>query len=653
MPGRTRTLPAAVATAALFSSVALAAVPAAADTSTPIGVDSVIDTVVDGAHQHLYISSGNVISVADYTGKVVTTLTGLSGVSDLQLSPDGSTLYAAVPGADKIVAFDTTTLTQTAEYPTGDRTAPRRIALTEGRIWFGYGDQWESGLGEVDLTTDPAAVTLDLAGDHDFASTPMLYADPANPDTLVALDGGISSGPIVVYDVSSGTPAIRVTADKGGFYRDGALTPDGQSIVVAGPGNRAVTEYRLSDLQEVHEYPVKDEPETVSVAPDGTVAATALDTENTGDTYVFPGGADAPASVRNLSDTWMPWSGHSTAWSADGTQLFVLTGRSGSAQFNTVAEPRTYVTKLTADAPATATRAKTLTVKGTLAAGLMPPAGTPVSVVRTDMLSPSGKSLGTRALGANGAFSFTDVPPAGGTVRYTVTYAGDAAHTPASASDTVAVSRATPALTLTNNGKVYDYGKNVAFTAHLGTTYTNRTVEIWADPYGADKPKKLLKTGKVDSHGNLSATVNMSRDTAVTAVFKGDSQYGARTVKSTAYAHVKIASSLSKYYRTGTIGSTRYYYFHKKTDAVVTTTMTYYKGRKERLDLQVYYNGKWYTTDSEYFALGTSGKCIVNLGHPGTSGVRARVRAAYIDSSSGDNVNTTSYGAWSYFYFTN
>jgi hypothetical protein len=649
---RIRTLPAAVATAALFSSVVLAAVPAAADTSAPIGVGNVLDTVVDGAHQHLYISDGGAIAVADYTGKVVTTLGSLPGVSDLQLSPDGSTLYAAVTAANEIVAFDTATLTQTATYPTGDGTAPRRIALTEGRIWFGYGDQWDSGLGEVDLTADPATVTLDLAGAHDFASTPMLYADPANPDTLVALDGGISSGPIVVYDVSSGTPVIRVTANEGGFYRDGALTPDGQSIVVAGPGNRAVTEFRLSDLQQVHAYPVKDEPETVSVAPDGTVAATAIDTGDTGDTYVFPGGADAPASVRNLSDAWMPWGGHSTAWSADGTKLFVLTGSSGSMEFHAVAEPRKYVTKLTADAPATATRARTLTVKGTLAAGLVPPAGTLLNVVRTDMLSPSGKSLGTKALGANGAFSFTDVPPAGGTVRYTVTYAGDAAHTPASGSDTVAVSRATPALTLTNNGKAYDYGRKVVFTAHLGTTYSNRTVEIWADPYGADKPNQLLRTGKVDSHGNLSATLDMWRDTSVTAVFKGDSQYGARTVKSTAYTHVRIANALSRYYRTGYIGSTRYTWFHKNTDAVVATTMSYYKGRKERLDLQVYSNGTWYTTDSGYFALTTTGKCAVDLGHPGTSGVRARVRAAYIDPTSGDYVNTTTYGAWSYIYFT-
>lgn len=626
--------------------------PAAADTSVPISVGSVNDTVVDGAHQRLYLSGGDAISVVSYSGKVLSTLSGLPQVSDLQLSPDGGTLYAAVTGADKIVAFDTATLTQSAEYPTGTGTAPRWIALTEGRIWFGYGDQWDSGLGRVDLSADPAAVTLDLAAGHDFATTPRLFADPANPTTLVALDPGISSGPIIVYDISSGTPVIRVAANEGGFYRDGALTPDAQSIVVAGPGNRAVTEYRLSDLQMVHEYPVKDEPETVSVAPDGTVAATALDTDDTGDTYVFSGGPDAPASVRNLSDAWMPWGGHSTAWSADGTKLFVLTGTAEFGQLQTVSEPRKYVTHVTVAAPATGTRGKTLTVKGTLTTGLQLPAGTPLNVVRTDLLSPAGKSLGTRTLGANGTFSFTDAPPAGSKVVYTVSYAGDATHTPASASDTVTVPRATPSLTLTNNKKTYDYAKKVVFTAHLGTTYSNRTVEIWANPYGTDKPNKLLKTGKTDAHGNLAATVTMSRDTVVSAVFKGDARYAGRTVTSTAYAHVKTAGSLSKYYRTATIGSTKYRYYHKNTDAVLTTTMTYYKGRKERLDLQVYSGGKWYTSDSEYFSLGTNGKSVVNLGHPGSSGIRARVRTSYIDSSSGDNVNTTTYGSWNYFYFS-
>lgn len=149
-------------------------------------------------------------------------------------------------------------------------------------------------------------MTLGLAADHDWSTPPMLYADSDNPGTLLALDGGISSAPIVVYDISSGTPVIRVSAEKGGFYNDAALTPDGQAVVVAGPGNRALTEYRLSDLAQVRTYLVPDKPATVSIAPDGTVAATILDVDDLGDTYVFTSGPNRPTSVRNLSHSWMP-----------------------------------------------------------------------------------------------------------------------------------------------------------------------------------------------------------------------------------------------------------------------------------------------------------------------------------------------------------
>ncbi|NWF27865.1 Ig-like domain repeat protein [Streptomyces sp. PKU-EA00015] len=652
---RMRTLPAATALAVLFSSVALVATPAYADTTRPIAVSDADDTVVDGVHQRLYFSDRyqNKIVVTDYTGTVVTTLTGLPQVRDLELSPDSGTLYAAVHGADKIVAFDTATLTQTAEYPTGDRTIPSRLALAGGKLWFGYGDQWDSGLGAVDLTAETPTVTLDLAAGHDWASPPMLYADPDNAGTLLALDGGISSAPIVVYDISSGTPVVRVSAEKGGFYNDAALTPDGQSVVVAGPGKRALTEYRLSDLEQVRTYPVPDEPETVSVAADGTVAATVLDVDDLGDTYVFSGGPDRPASIRNLSHNWMPWFGHSMSWSADGGKLFVLSGSNDSTRFHAVDEPRKYLGTLKVDAPATAARAKSLTVKGSLASALALPAGTPLNVTRTDIESPGGKSLGTKALGTGGTFSFTDVPPAGGKVKYTVSYAGDASHIAATASDTVDVSRATPTLTLNNNGKVYAHGTDVDFAAHLGTTYKNRTVEIWADPYGADKPKRLVKKGTVNANGNLWVTLDMSRDTTLTAVFAGDARYAPRSVKSTAYAKVRVSTALSKHYKTGKIGSTTYHYFHKNTDVISTTTMSYHTGRKQRLELQVYYDGRWVSGATEYFALGTNGKSVVNLGHSGRSGIRARVRSSYINGTSGDTVNSTTHGAWKYIYFSN
>ncbi|WP_217552372.1 WD40 repeat domain-containing protein [Streptomyces sp. GbtcB6] len=649
---RLRTLPAATALAALFGSVVLAA-PASADSSTPIPVWSADDTVVDGVHQRVFISDGydSQIVVTDLTGKVVTKLTGLAQVRDLELSPDSGTLWAAVQGADKIVAIDTAQLTQTAEYPTGDRTFPSRLAYADGRLWFGYGDQWDSGLGEVDLTAGTPAVALDLAAGHDFSGPPDLYADPDNPGTLLALDSNISSGPIVVYDISSGTPVIRVSAEKNGFFSDAALTPDGQNVVVAGPGTRALTEYRLSDLSEVRTFPTVSEPETVSVAPDGTVAATVLDTDGIGDTYVFGADPAQPPGVRDLSRSWMPDGGHSTSWSADGSQLFVLTGYVGAMQFQTVDAPRLYAPTLTAAAPAKATRAESLTVKGRLTANLALPAGTPLQVTRTDLDSPNGKSLGTKYLGTGGSYSFTDTPPAGGKVKYTVTYAGDTTHTGATASDTVDVSRATPALTLNNNGKAYDYAKSVTFTAHLGSTYKNRKVEIWADPYGSDKPNTLVKSGTVNSAGNLSVAVTLKRKTKLTAKFAGDAHYAPRTVSSTVGARVKVSSTLAGAYRTKYTWSHTYYFFRQSKDPVVTTTMTAYPGRKQLLQVQVYYDGVWQTTDKEYFKLDSSGKSVVTLTGTPPTGYRFRVRDSYI-SGSGDSVNTTTYGAWKYLTFT-
>lgn len=124
---RMRSLAAATTLAVLFSSAALTATPAFADSVRPVSaLEDAADTVVDGTHQRVFISdpSTNQIAVTDGTGAVVGALTGLPQVRDLTLSPDDSTLYAAVYGADKIVAFDTATLAQTAEYATGAGTIP-------------------------------------------------------------------------------------------------------------------------------------------------------------------------------------------------------------------------------------------------------------------------------------------------------------------------------------------------------------------------------------------------------------------------------------------------------------------------------------------------------------------------------------------------
>jgi hypothetical protein len=329
-------------------------------------------------------------------------------------------------------------------------------------------------------------------------------------------------------------------------------------------------------------------------------------------------------------------------------------GHAPASATRTVAVARS-ATTVTVSAPATAVLGKSLTVTGKVANADALPAGTGLTVKRTDLESPSGKALASVKTKADGTFSFTDTPPAGGDVKYAVSYAGDATHGAASASDTVAVSRTATTLSLNNNGTVYSYGKDVTFTAHLGTTYKNRTVEIWANPYGSDKPDVLVKKATVNSSGNVSAVVDMKRDTTVTAVFAGDARTAPKSVKVTAYAQVSVSTSLAKYYKTGKVSanSSTYYWYHKSTGPLFTTTMSYFSGRQHRLDVDVYYQGQWHRGYEEFFELGTDGKTVIDLGDSDDAGLRVRVRSAYINDSSGDNVNSTTYSSWKYIYFTN
>ncbi|MFD3453737.1 Ig-like domain repeat protein [Streptomyces sp. NPDC058691] len=651
---------ASTALAVLFSSAALVAgtvSPAAADSGKALSIASYGDIAVDGVHKRVYISDpdGDKVVVTDYTGKVVATVPDLPGVRDLVITPDSSTVYAAVPGADAVVAIETSTATTVAQYPTGENTDPQTLALAGGRVWFMYGQQPSHHLGSF----DPAAAAPEIAPDQlpgvGFYDAPELESAG---NTLVIGVHGTWSG-LAVYDVSSGAPVLRkqgMPSEAANYMSDFALSADGRKIVAAsGEMPYAATAINTDDLSRTGAYPVEaDNPNSAAIAADGTIALSTFSWYDK-DIYIFKPGAKTPYRTYTYDldtaggDTI---AGQGLAWAPDGSKLFAIAYGNGGTYLRVLDNATRYPVKATVSAPAKATRAKKLSVTGKLTSGKSFPSGTKVTITRTDIDSPKGKSLGTKTVSSSGAFSFTDTPPAGGNVSYTAQYAGDATHAPASGKDTVAVSRAATSLSLDHNGALYSYGADVSFTAHLGSTYKNRTVQIWADPFGSDKPKKLMRTGKVNSKGNLSVTVDMTRDTTVTAVFAGDARSASKTVKATAYAKVKVATTIAKQYKTAKIGSTSYAYFHKKTDPVFTTTMTYYKNRSQRLNLEVYYQGKWYDGGSEYFSLGANGKSVVTLTGTHETGLRMRLRSSYVNGSSGDTVNSTTYGAWKYFYFT-
>ncbi|MEU5707747.1 YncE family protein [Streptomyces flaveolus] len=615
---------------------------------------SVGDVVVDGSHKRVYVSdpTGGKIVVTDYSGTVKATLTGLSGVTGLALSADSGQVYAAVKGGNRIVSVETSTYTQTASYPVG--VAPGDLEVVDGRIWFAYG----TNFGSLDTSGPERVVHLAQRGDVGFSGAfgMFLASDPAVPGVLVAGNGDA----LAVYDVSADGATLRVKGAMDTAVKQLDLTPDGKEVLTSW-GTPAygygIGAYSTADLAQRTGYSIDAYPNAVRVAPDGSVAGGSFSWYDP-DVHIHRPGDPVPVREYDFPNTGNS-SGADTlvdgalAWAPDSSRVFAISVNTyGTYTLRALTDPTKELPALKVSAPAKSERAKKLTVTGKLTSRTPLAAGTSLTVTRTDVESPKGKALAAVRTKTDGSFSFTDTPPAGGKVTYKVSYAGDASHAPASGSDAVDVSRKATVLSLNNNGKLYSYGKNVTFTAHLGTTYKNRTVSIYADPFGSDKPKKLLKTAKVNSKGDLSAIVAMTRDTTVSAVFTGDARYASKTVTSTGYAKVKVSTAVSKHYKTGKIGSTTYYYFHKKTDPVFTTTMTYYKGRKQRFQLQVYYQGAWRDAGSEYFALGVNGKSAVSLEAPGESGIRARMRSSYINGSSGDTVNSTTHGAWKYITFT-
>ncbi|MFJ8507231.1 Ig-like domain repeat protein [Streptomyces avermitilis] len=664
---RIRTLPTATALAVLFSSAALAvgsAAPALADSNTLLPVRSTSDVVVDGVHQRVFISdpAGGKVVATDYAGTVLGTVDSLPGARGLELSADSGTLYAAVPGADAIVAIDTATATEAERYATGAGTGPEYPALAGDKLWFGYGGSGEGNIGSLDLSGADPVVTLKQDTNRTWYDAPILGSSAGAPGTLVAGAPGQSPVVLGVYDVSSGTATLTAHAfdpgnTGGGNLSDLAVTPDGKDVVTASGAPYYQAVYKISDLSADGRYQTNTYPNAVDIAPDGTVAAGTFSWYDP-DVHVFKPGVSTPVRQYDLPNTGTSsgadtLAGSGLAWSPDGSRLFAVSYNDKDVySLRVFDDPTKAATSLTMIAPVKATRGKVLSVSGTLTSAEALPAGATVSVTRTDVESPSGKPVGTATVAVDGSYTFSDTPPAGGKVTYTATYAGDAGHSGATATGSVDVSRTTPTLTLNNDGKVYAYGSDVKFTAHLGTTYKNRAVELWADPYGSDKPAKLVKSGTVNADGNLSVTLDLTRDTKVTAKFAGDARYAPKTAASTAGAKVKVSTSLSGFYKTKSTWGHTYSYFHKSKDPVVNTTMTAYPNRKQKLTVQAYYNGAWHETGSEYFALSTSGKSSVTLEGTPSTGVRFRLRSAYINNSSGDNVNSTTYGSWKYLIFT-
>ena len=340
---------AVAATAGVAVSVGVSASAAqAATTVVTLPITHYSHMLVDAAHQHLFITSGygsDSILVTDYSGQTVATIPNEPGATGLALSSDGSSVYAALANGDAISAISTSTLSETARYATGTGTEPTYVAYSSGRIWFGYGEATQGGIGSIDPSTSPATVTLNAApGSWYYA--PLVTA--AAGGELVAGEPSSSPVQLASYDVSSGT--ATVLAPERFFYEDANLmsmqiTPDGTDVVLAGGGPNAQEVFRVSDLSAAGTYPTTWLANSVSIAADGAVAAGtccgySADGAETNELFMFVAGSTTPENIITFGDNWLADDG--AALAPDGTELFAITtgdGTTGTPQLNIVPDP--------------------------------------------------------------------------------------------------------------------------------------------------------------------------------------------------------------------------------------------------------------------------------------------------------------------------
>ena len=297
--------------------------------------------------------------------------------------------------------------------------------------------------------------------------------------------------------------------------------------------------------------------------------------------------------------------------------------------------------------PETAGRGAQLALSGQLSAAPYS-SGEVVHVLRSDLAHPTGVALPDAPLSTDGTFRIADVPQVGGANTYTVTYPGDSTHQAVHASATVQVSRSAAAVSLTTDRPSYAYGATAKITAHLGTTYNGRTLAIYAQPYGGGKT--LIKTGTVDSHGNLATTYEPTRKTTFTAAFAGDYRYAPATAATTASAYAKVSESLSGSYGSTHYGSVLYRVYHHTAKAKLNVTVTPDKaGQCVKFQIQRYYGHAWHTrSTSSCHSLSTTSTGYTTLSLTNAVGSKFRMRAEYVHSSR-DTGNLSAWGGWRYF----
>jgi hypothetical protein len=305
------------------------------------------------------------------------------------------------------------------------------------------------------------------------------------------------------------------------------------------------------------------------------------------------------------------------------------------------------VLRLAGPSHADVTKNVTLSGSLTLSTGT-PSAGTRITITRSVAGSTKVRTftVGTRA---HGTFSLRDTPPGLGRYTYTARYAGNATTAPATAARTVTVTLFQASLSLATGPTTVTYEPRIHVTAHLGATYRNRSVAIYAQRLGSSA-RKLLKAGRVNSRGDLTVSYVAPHSVRFSVVYSGDTRYAPRTVSRVVNVRAEVSESLHGYYGSRTVHGVTYRLYHSSSRLAALAVVTPNKrGQCVEFQVQEYFEGSWHANTAT--GCGTLGKASAIVGLFGLThadlGYPYRIRADYIRSAS-DVSNLSNDSAWRY-----
>ena len=304
-----------------------------------------------------------------------------------------------------------------------------------------------------------------------------------------------------------------------------------------------------------------------------------------------------------------------------------------------VAQAATGSTLTLSATPSTAKVGDEITLAGTLSFDDMSSAaGLTISLTRDDGSGP--QPLPDVVTDSSGSYSTSDTADAAGSVSYQASFAGDGTHDPANQSGSVSVTKYSSTVSLAVSAKAVTYGTSVHLTAHLGRGTMSNTVTISAKPDGGRE--KVIRTGPVDGHRDLHATVTPSKDTTFIARFDGDLAHTASHDDAVTRVRVIVrATPLNFVAKSG-----KYHIYKKGSRAPCLAHVTpNHKGFAVRATLQMFVNHRWRKSAARAFQLNSSS--VAGFAIRGTSNVNFRVHVSLPTHS--DHLGDTS--AWQYLRF--